>query len=286
MKSVFLMALLIGQTALAQDQTKTNAVSFSPANPIVAARSKFKQPENGRISTNTPAFEEYGVTQMLSVGNRTREVWKLDLPHPLTVNDIVFWLKPKPTAIQWGFDTRDGRFAWDFDNGWMVLFRDNANSRRAYLINTNAPGMANDEVLARMAKSKSKITEKTAIKMARDYLHALGFDEKQLRLHEPPKVERDRFTDDDGKKYLVPLFAVGWSVEGANPESRLVEITVSGITSNIVEYFNANPNTPRVPLPTNYFQMLNLPTNYVETLSRKDRLRLGLPATDAPKPSK
>ena len=283
MKPALLTALLIGQTALAQSQTETNAVSFAPVNHIVAARTKIKEPENGRIATNTPAFEEYGVSQMLSVGNRTREVWKLDLPHPLNVNDLVFWLKPRPTAIQWGFDTRDGRFAWDFDNGWMVLFRDNANSRRAYLINTNSPGMANDEVLERMVHTKSKITERQAIKMARDYLHAFGLDEKQLRLHEPPKVERDGYTADDGKRYKVPLFAVGWSVEGANPDIRLVTVTVSGITSNIVEYINANPNTPRVPLPTNYFQMLNLPTNYVETLSRRDRLRLGLPATDASK---
>lgn len=250
------------QTALAQ--TETNAVSFAPVSPIVAARSKFKQPENGRISTNTPAFEEYGVKQMLALGNRTKEVWKLDLLHPLTINDIVFWLKPKATAIQWGFDTRDGRFGWDFDDGWLHLFRDNENSRRAYLINTNAPGMANDEVLSRMARTKSKITEQQAIRMARDYLHAFGLNEKQLRLHEPPKVERDGYTADDGKRYAVPLFAVGWSVEGANPDIELLRITVSGITSNIVEYMNGNPNTPRVPLPTNYFQMLNLPTNYFE----------------------
>ncbi len=282
------MALLMGQTALAQAQNETNAVSFAPVSPIVAARSTVRQPENGRISTNTPAFEEYGFNLMLSMANDTAKKWKLDLSHPLTANDVVFWLKPKPTCIQWALSTRNARYCWAFDDGWLDYFVDEPNSRRAYLINTNAPGMVNDEVLSRMAKTKSKITERQAIKMARDYLHVLGLDEKQLRLHEPPTVERGRYADDDGKKYLVPLFTVGWSVEGANPEARLVEITVSGITSNIVKYFNADPNTPRVPLPTNYFQMLNLPTNYVETLSRKDRLRLelGLPAkaTDTPNP--
>ncbi len=286
MKSAFFTALLIGQTSLAHAQTETNAVSFAPVSPIVAARSTVRQPENGRISTNTPAFEEYGLDLMLSMADDTAKKWKLDLPHPLTVNDVVFWLKPKPTCIQWILSTRNGRYCWAFDNGWLNLLSDEQNSRRAYLINTNAPGMVNDEVLSRMAKTKSNITKAQAIKMARDYLHALGLDEKQLRLHEPPKVERDRFTDDDGKKHLVPLFAVGWSVEGADPEYQLVEITVSGITSNIVKYFNADPNTPRVPLPTNYFQMLNLPTNYVETLSRKDRLRLGLPVDRDPNASK
>ena len=38
-------------------------------------------------------------------------------------------------------------------------------------------------------------------------------------------------------------------------------ITISGTSSNIVEYFNGDPNTPRIPLPTNYFQILALPTN-------------------------
>jgi len=278
-KSALFIALLTGQTALAQAQTETNAVSFVPVDPIVAARSKVKQPENGRISKNTPAFEKYGVSLILSIANETADKWRLGTPHRLEINNIVFWLKPKSTCVQWILSTRDARYCWAFDNGWLNSFWDEPNCRRAYLINTNAPGVMNDEVLARMVKTESKITETVAIKMARDYLHALGFEEGQLRLHEPPKVERDGYTADDGKRYQVPLFAVGWSVEGANPEARLVEITVSGITSNIVQYVNANPNTPRIPLPTNYFQMLNLPTNYVETLSRKDRLRLGLPAT-------
>jgi hypothetical protein len=284
-KSAPFVVLLIGQTVLGQPNMETNTVSFAPTSPIIAARSKVKQPEYGRISTNTPAFEDYGVNLMVAMANETAEKWKLDLPHRLGVNDIMFWLKPKPTCIQWILSTRNGRYWWAFDNGWMGLFSDEQNSRRAYLINTNASDMANDEVLSRMANTKSKITEAQAIKMARDYLHAIGLDEKQLRLHEPPKVERDGYKADSGKRYQVPLFAVGWSVEGANPEARLVEITISGITSNIVQYFNANPKIPRVPLPTNYFQMLNLPTNYLETLSRKDRLRLGLPAADGPNPN-
>jgi hypothetical protein len=278
-KSAFFVALLIGETALAQVQIETtNAVSFAAVNPVVAARSRVKQPEYGRISTNTPVFEEYGFNLMLAMGNEMLEKWKLEQPHFLGVNNVVFWLKPKPTCIQWVLSTRDGHYTWSFDNGWINLFRDNENSSRAYLINTNAPGMVNDEVVERMVRTKSKITERQAVQMARDYLHAIGLDEKQLRLHEPPKVERDGYTADDGKRYQVPLFAVGWSVEGANPDIELLRIAVSGITSNIVDYFNGNPNTPRVALPTNYFPMLNLPTNYVETLSRRDRLRLGLPA--------
>ena len=255
----------------------TNAVLSTPLSSIAAARSSVREPEYGRISTNSPAFEEYGFNLMLSQVNQMAERWKLELPHPLRVNEVVFWLKPKATSMQWILATRNARYCWDFDDGWVRSFIDEPNSRRAYLINTNAPGFASSEVLGRVAKTKSKITEAEAIRMARDCLHALGLTETQLRLHEPPTVERDHFTDEDGTRYEVPLFAVGWSVEGADPETRLVEITVSGITSNIVEYLNADPNTPRIALPTNYFQMLGLPTNYLETLSPRARRQLGLP---------
>lgn len=280
---------MLAQAALVQVEAGTNAVPFTPLSAIAAARSSVREPEYGRISTNSPAFEEYGFNLMLSQVNQMAERWKLELPHPLRVNEVVFWLKPKATSMQWILATRNARYCWDFDDGWVRSFIDEPNSRRAYLINTNAPGYVSSEVLGRMAKTKSKITETEAIRMARDCIHALGFTEAQLRLHEPPTVERDHFTDDDGTRYEVPLFEVGWSVEGAFPDRTLVRLTISGITSNVVEYFNADPNTPRIPLPTNYFRMLGLPTNYLETLSRRDRLRLGLPplpnppASNAPK---
>lgn len=273
---VCFVAVLMPVSRLSAEQA-TNAVLSTPLSSIAAARSSVREPEYGRISTNSPAFEEYGFNLMLSQVNQMAERWKLELPHPLRVNEVVFWLKPKATSMQWILATRNARYCWDFDDGWVRSFIDEPNSRRAYLINTNAPGFASSEVLGRVAKTKSKITEAEAIRMARDCLHALGLTETQLRLHEPPTVERDHFTDEDGTRYEVPLFAVGWSVEGADPETRLVEITVSGITSNIVEYLNADPNTPRIALPTNYFQMLGLPTNYLETLSPRARRQLGLP---------
>ncbi len=274
-----LIAALAAQAASVYAQTPTNAAPVVPLDEIAAARTTVREPEMWRISTNTPAFEQYGVGLMLSVANQMAEKWKLDLPHPLRVSDIVFWLKPKATSIQWGFNTRDGRYGWDSDEGWVKLFRDDENSSRAYYPSrgrTNAY-----DILRQMALTKNRLTEKQAIQMARDSLHALGFTERQLRLHEPPRVEYRYFTEADGKKHKVPLFAVGWSVEQADPDSRLVEITISGITTNIVEYFNADPNTPRIPLPPSYFQMLGLPTNYLDTLSPKARRQLGLPPLSA-----
>src|ERR1039457_1234 len=95
-------ALMLAQFALVQTQAGTNAALFAPLSAIAAARSSVRQPEYGRISTNTPAFEEYGFNLMLSQANQMAERWKLDLPHPLRVSEVLFWLKPKATSIQWG----------------------------------------------------------------------------------------------------------------------------------------------------------------------------------------
>ena len=118
----------------------------TPLSSIAAARSSVREPEYGRISTNSPAFEEYGFNLMLSQVNQMAERWKLELPHPLRVNEVVFWLKPKATSMQWILATRNARYCWDFDDGWVRSFIDEPNSRRAYLINTNAPGFASSEV--------------------------------------------------------------------------------------------------------------------------------------------
>ncbi len=85
--------------------------------------------------------------------------------------------------------------------------------------------------------------------------------------------------------YPLPMFNVGWYVKGytglTDPDEPRVTFDISGITKTVSEYFN--PHTPRVPLPTNYFQMLGLPANYLETLPARERRRLGLPPlTNAP----
>src|SRR5271169_6211564 len=80
---------------------QTNAVSLVPIDNIAAARSHVKQPELFKIATNTPAFEEYGLNLMLAKANEMRENWKLDIPKPLTVNDVYFSLQATPYGI-WG----------------------------------------------------------------------------------------------------------------------------------------------------------------------------------------
>ena len=250
-------------------QVAGRGVALVPTNAIDAARSRVKQPDLFRIATNTLAFEEYGLNMMLALANETRVKWKLDLPAPLTVNDVLFTLTPTPYGMDGGLDTRDGRFDWAFTRNTFTLFHDFKYSPLSF--------RHKDDEEARLARIKSKITAKEAEAIARAVLHSLGLGEKQLRLKEPPAVNQYKFEETDGTICPLPMFHVAWCVEGGDDDFPPVTVDVSGITKNVAEYFNADPFAPKVPTPTSYFRLLGLPDNYLETVPTIKRLKWGLP---------
>jgi hypothetical protein len=240
-----------------------------PTNAIAAARSRVKQPDLFRIATNTLAFEEYCLNSMLALANETRVKWKLDLPAPLTVNDVLFTLTPTPYGIDGGLSTRGGRFNWSLSRNTFDIFQDCKYEPFSF--------RHKDDESARLAKIKSKITAKEAEAIARGILHGLGFTERQLRLKEPPAVNQYRFEETDGTIYPLPVFNVAWRVEGDDEdEFPSVTVDVSGITKNVARYTNTDRYAPHVPTPTNYFRLLGLPDNYLETLPLMKRLKWGL----------
>jgi len=251
---------------------------LAPTNNIAAARSKYPLSDLGRIATNTPAFEEWGVTLMLTKANEVRVKWALDIEKPLTVNDVLFQLKATVHGLAGGIGTRDERFSWRFSRNTLEHFYDSKYRPRSF--------RHKDEKSARLAKISSKVSASDAEAIARDALHRLGLDERQLRLSEPPSVNQYTFEENDGIVYPLPTFNIAWRLEGyPEPEGDEAEFQpvvfrISGITKGVVEYFNVCPYTPTAPLPANYFEMLGLPDNYLETLPETTRLRLGL----APKP--
>lgn len=260
--------LAAGATSLPA-QVAGRGITLVPTNAIDAARSRVKQPDLFRIATNTLAFEEYGLNLMLAVANETRVKWKLDLPAPLTVNDVLFTLTPTPYGIDGCLSTRDGRFNWALTRNTFEIFQDCRYYPRSF--------RHKDDESARLAKIASKITAKEAEAIARDVLHGLGLAEKQLRLKEPPAVDQYKFEETDGTIYPLPMFHVAWHVEGDDEDhSPSVTVAVSGITKNVAEYFNADRYAPQVPTPTNYFRLLGLPDNYLETLPLMKRLKWGL----------
>jgi hypothetical protein len=260
--------LLAAGTTSLPAQPVGRAGRLMPTNAIDAARSRVKQPDTFRIATNTLGFEEYGLNMMLAVANETRVKWKLDLPAPLTVNDVLFTLTPTPYGMDGGLSTRDGRFDWAFTRNTFDLFQDFKYCPLRFRYH--------DDEEARLAKIKSKITAKEAEATARGVLHGLGLTEKQLRLKEPPAVNQYKFEETDGTIYPLPMFDVTWCVEGGDDDFPPVTVDVSGITKNVAKYFNLSPYAPRVPTPTNYFRLLGLPDNYLETLPLRKRLKWGL----------
>ena len=137
--------------------------------------------------------------------------------------------------------------------------------------------------MTRLAKIRSKITAKEAKAIAQDSLYKLGFTEKQLNLIGSPSVHQYKFEESNGKQYPLPMFNVGWKIKEllrSQPGKGQygVQLEVSGITKRVVEYSIVFPPPPRDPLSMDqYFQMLGLPTNYLQTLSWRERFRIGLP---------
>ena len=250
-------------------------------NNVAAARWPFNWKPPFTIPTNTPAFEAYGLELMLAQANDMREKWRLDIPQPLSINEVFFAVFPTAYGIEGHLMTRDRRFDWSFDRNVLFSFQD-----RTYC---PATFRHQDNESARLAKIKSKITAAEAEAVARDALSNLfGLTEKQMHLQESVEVHQYKFEESDGVVYPLPMFNVVWSCEGPtrfaaeNMEYRPVHMDISGITKNVADYSHAEylslkSPIPRPPLPTNYFQMLGLPDKYLETVSARQRSLWGLP---------
>ena len=269
------LSVLAAQAVCVKAQTATNSVRLVITNPVAAARANVRQSDYGRIATNTPAFEEYGLNFMLSKANEVREKWMLDIPKPLTVQDVLFTLKATAYGVEGGIQTRDYRFSWTFEHNSLTIFQDHQYWPRSF--------RHHDDESARLAKIKSLITAQEAEKVARDRLVQLGLDEKKLQLKSPPVVNQYKFEEIDGLVYPLPMFKVSWreddapKIEPGEIDYRPVELDISGITKNVAEYFNVSRYAPRNIMPTTYLQMLGLPANYLDTLPEKKRSAWGLP---------
>jgi hypothetical protein len=278
---VTVCALLLAYASSVSAQYKVKPVRPAPTNNIAAARSKYPLSDFDRIATNTPAFEAYGLEFMLTKANEMREKWQIDIPKSLTVNHVLFQLKATAYGIDGAIGTRDKRFEWEFTRHHLSRFRD---CRYSPLTSYSLDFEADLQKRRKLAKITSKITVHQAEMIAREALHKLGLSEDRLHLKEPPLVEQNTFEEADGTLLLLPRFRVEWrSKDDPEPEGdefdyRAVRMEISGITEGVVYYSNLSSHLPRDPLPTNYFHMLGLPENYLDTLPERTRLRWGLPA--------
>lgn len=277
-----LFAFLLIQLALPAAESVSNTVRWiAPSHSIAAARWPWKWKSPFAIGTNTPAFESYGLEFMLIAANEMREKWGLDISKALSVDDVFFTVYGTAHGIEGHLRTRDGRFQWDFDRNALYSFMDIKYQHASFRYH--------DEESARLANIKSKITKKEAEAIARNALYKLfGMTEKQLHLKKPVQVNQYKFEESDGKVHPLPLFDVRWRMAGPkqysaeNLEYTPLSMDVSGITKNVAnyshaQYLNLSSPLPRPPIPTNYFQMLGLADNYLDTVPERQRALWGLP---------
>ena len=235
--------------------------SMSPVPISVIERALVVAPQDRsfRIATNTLAFERYGFNLMLREAEEVRRIWHLKVA-PLTPTNVHFQLTATAGGVRGGI--WEGPYTW--------IFSDNSFYR---FVNTNLSTQSfryKDDASAALATIKSKITTTQAETIARRYVELLGVPKKELNLIEPPSVNQYRFEEGDGTMHPLPVFSVVWDARypGNEITGSAVKFVISGITEEVVEYFNVVAlHTPKQPVPGNYLDMLEIlpPTNRLQS---------------------
>jgi len=256
-----------------------------PENRFAASRFAARY---GLVPTNTLAFREYALDLLLAQANLVNENWHLGLPRPLTSDHVTgFYAVPQITGVK-GSIMISNRFRFSIENGKLQSFRDdlyssailsqspppptppaattNGPTRTVVAKGEATPGQlaqaavlrAVDQKVAALAKMTNWLTKETAVQVARDALHGLGFTEQQLHLCETPSVEQFTYTPPRSTQSCpLPLYTVRWRKLGS--DWFAVEMEVSGVTRTVVDYFSASAYMRVIPVPTNYFEMLGVP---------------------------
>ena len=280
MKQFIYCVVFCAATAHSVVAQVSNMVRLVPNQSLVAVHARFGAKELFRIATNTPAFEDYGKHFMLAQVNDMRDKWHLEIPKKLAVEDLLFHIKPTAFGIAGVVETRDIRFRWIFERNAINHFWDLKYAPSSFRYH--------DDESAMLAKLPSIITAKEAEALARNALHKLGLTEELIGIKNTPERHQYKFEESNGTIYELPVFNITWRYNGPtryaaeNLEMSPVEMVISGIITNVVEYSNIEVASPksvihRPPMPTNYFQMLGLPTNYLDTLPERKRAVWGMP---------
>ena len=201
----------------------------------------------GYDSANTPEFQSAARQLAIAQVNRLNEIWSLG-SKKLSTNDLTVF-QAKPTTN--GFDILarfDDRFQLQVAQSQIQWFKDMAHNIEALT--------EDDQTLSAALAATNSLNPTSAVQLARQALHQMGWSEKQLQLREPPSVTQVTVPADDETPQKLPLYDVFWhfapeefSKYGEN--AAAVAFQVSGLTRKVVMYANNWPLTPKLTLPTN-----------------------------------
>jgi hypothetical protein len=208
----------------------------------------------GYVPTNTAAFCEYALEFLLKAANTANTQLNLGLPQPIT-SDHVTQLRAVPMTNGWdggitvldryAFGVTRGEFSafFDYQHWWRGLERDFSRQQQ-------------------LAQQATPMTTNQALKIALGVLAKLGLSEKALGLTVPAEVQQYMHEPPEpAKPQPLPLFEVRWPA-GRESQMNDVEMQIAALTTNIVSY--RNWVWKPAPLPTNYFKMLGVSTNFAE----------------------
>jgi hypothetical protein len=198
----------------------------------------------GVIPATTAAFQQYALGVLLSNATFLVEKWKLDVPLPIQTNSITLCEVKAKTNGLCGTVQLLNRYAFTVCDQRLDTFRDLGFFSKSF--------SGNDARAEALLKMTNHLTLETAKRLALDSILAIGIDPERLRLGEPEK-EHQWMYDWDGEMMPLPLYTIRW-----NSDSGIVEVQVSGVTSNVASLFQITPAL-RVHPPTNYLEMLGLP---------------------------
>src|SRR5688572_18946886 len=116
----------------------------------------------------------------------------------------------------------------------------------------------------------NSLNSDTALRLARNALHNLGLNEESLRLREPPQViQWDYVPAGETSVHLMPIYDIEWRFKvpdgtPTNLAATAIQMEVSGVTSNVVSFYSVSREALKIPLPTNYFEILGLHPRLIE----------------------
>jgi hypothetical protein len=205
------------------------------------------------IQTNTPAFQEYAFHVMLTNAQAVAKAWYLD-NSLMTTNQITsFQAFPTPYGVR-GSINFCKRYSFNSYLGWFNRFIDISNNCMIFETDNVE---TNDAILEQWMRATNHLTMKRAQQIAISSMRSIGIPLNKLGFNKPTNSRQRKYQWKDGKIYPLPYYEFEWRTD-----EHVCRVDVSGINSNIVHFFIVGPSI-RLYMPTNYFELLDLPHNPV-----------------------
>lgn len=240
----------------------------------------------GGIPTNSPAFKDYAFRLMLSNAEAIAAKWRLDSSIIMSNKITRFEANPFPHGPTAGIVFGD-RYVFGIQDGGCIGFSDgDFYSGAVFPRFTRLSDMERlrNEIIAleyKWLRATNHLNLKKARRIAEYAMRSVGIRIEKLPGFETPLSAKQMKINDDTtseileggsvvvrrkerpNEYKLPYYEFRWETKRKRGVPRAVcEIHVSGITSNVV-HFSFVGSCPISPSPTNYLEMLGLPSTTV-----------------------